>query len=149
MDICFLKLVVLTRVFSNNFTCLRIVYLHFCINKIYFYSLMMSNLIYPCLWFDGQAKEAASFYCSIFNNSKITSENPMVVMFDLEGQKTMALNGGPMFKINPSISFFVNCSSNDEVDNLWQKLSDGGSALMPLDTYPWSPKYGWVKDKFG
>jgi predicted 3-demethylubiquinone-9 3-methyltransferase (glyoxalase superfamily) len=109
----------------------------------------MSNPIYPCLWFDGQAKEAASFYCTVFNNSSITSENPMVVIFDLEGQKTMALNGGPVFKINPSISFFVNCSSIEEIDNLWNKLSDGGSALMALDTYPWSPKYGWVKDKFG
>lgn len=109
----------------------------------------MSNSIYPCLWFDGKAKEAANFYCSVFNHSKIISENPMVVIFELAGQKTMALNGGPMFTINPSISFFVNCTSSQEIETLWEKLSDGGSALMPLNTYPWSPKYGWIKDKFG
>ncbi|MDZ4822834.1 MAG: VOC family protein, partial [Flavobacteriales bacterium] len=67
----------------------------------------MNNSIYPCLWFDGNAKEAADFYCSVFKNSKVTSENPLVVMFEMDGQKFMGLNGGPMFKINPSVSFFV------------------------------------------
>ena len=109
----------------------------------------MKNPIYPCLWFDANAKAAADFYCSIFNNSKIKSENPMVVIFELEGKKIMGLNGGPMFKINPSISFFVSCSTDHEIEELWKKLSDGGSQLMPLDKYPWSEKYAWVRDKFG
>lgn len=109
----------------------------------------MQHNIYPCLWFDGNAKEAATFYCSIFNNSKITINNGMVVMFEIEGKKIMGLNGGPMFSINPSISFFVTCQSNEEIENIWNMLIDGGSAMMPLDKYPWSEKYGWVKDKFG
>ncbi len=109
----------------------------------------MKHSIYPCLWFDGQAKAAADFYCSIFKNSKITSDNPMVVNFELEGKKVMGLNGGPMYKINPAISFFVTCTSNEEIELTWKKLSDGGSAMMALDKYPWSEKYGWVKDKFG
>ena len=66
----------------------------------------MTHQIYPCLWFDGQAKAAADFYCSVFKNSKITSNNPMLATFEIEGQKFMGLNGAPLFKINPSISFF-------------------------------------------
>ena len=110
---------------------------------------MMLNTIYPCLWFDGQAKAAAESYCSIFNNSRITTDTPMVVQFEIEGKKIMGLNGGPMFKINPSISLFVTCQSNEEIESTWTKLLDGGKAMMPLDKYPWSEKYGWVVDKFG
>ena len=67
----------------------------------------MKNPIYPCLWFDGEAKAAADFYCSVFKHSKITSNNPVVTTFEIEGKKFMALNGGPMFKMNPSISKVV------------------------------------------
>ncbi len=109
----------------------------------------MTNNIYPCLWFDGQAKEAAEFYCSVFGNSKITTDTPMVVMFEIEGRKVMGLNGGPMFNITPAISFLVSCASEQEIDDTWKKLSEGGTAMMPLDKYPWAEKYGWVKDKFG
>lgn len=109
----------------------------------------MINKIYPCLWFDGQAKAAADFYCSIFDNAKILTDTPMVVQFEIEGEKVMGLNGGPMFKINPSISFFVTCASEEEIDNTWKKLTDGGSVMMGLDKYPWSEKYGWGVDKFG
>ena len=109
----------------------------------------MINPVYPCLWFDGNAKEAADFYCSIFSNSKITINTPMVVNFQLEGLKIMGLNGGPMFKINPSISLLVTCASDDETETTWNKLIEGGHAMMPLDTYPWSEKYGWVVDKYG
>jgi predicted 3-demethylubiquinone-9 3-methyltransferase (glyoxalase superfamily) len=109
----------------------------------------MLNTIYPCLWFDGQAKAAADLYCSIFSNSKITTDTPMVVQFEIEGKKIMGLNGGPMFKINPSISLFVSCQTNEEIEHIWNKLMDGGKAMMPLDKYPWSEKYGWVVDKFG
>ena len=109
----------------------------------------MSKQIHPCLWFDGQAKAAAEFYCSLFKNSKITAENPMVVMWELNGNKIMGLNGGPMFKINPSISFSVTCETAEETKTLWTKLSEGGKVMMPLDKYPWSELYGWLQDKFG
>lgn len=109
----------------------------------------MSHPIYPCLWFDGKAKEAADFYCSVFSGTTITSENPLVVTLDAAGQKFMLLNGGPFFTLNPAISFYVVCETTDEIDRAWEKLSDGGFALMPLDTWPWSSKYGWVQDKFG
>lgn len=109
----------------------------------------MANQIFPCLWFDDQAKTAATFYCSIFSNSKIMVESPLAVQFEIEGKKVMGLNGGPMFKINPSISFFVTCTSDEEIQRIWHQLSEGGSAMMPLDKYPWSEKYGWVVDRFG
>jgi len=109
----------------------------------------MNNQIYPCLWFDGQAKAAAELYCSLFGNSKITVESPLVVRFELDGFQVMGLNGGPMFRINPSISLYVTCGSVDEIDRLWAGLSEGGFVMMPLDTYPWSRRYGWLVDKFG
>jgi predicted 3-demethylubiquinone-9 3-methyltransferase (glyoxalase superfamily) len=108
----------------------------------------MNNQIYPCLWFDGNAQEAAEFYCNVFKNSKITSQNPMVTAFELNGKKMVSLNGGPMFKFTPSISFSVNCTSVDEVNEIWNQLIDGGSTMMPLDKYPWSERYGWLKDKY-
>lgn len=109
----------------------------------------MTNEIYPCLWFDGKAKEAAELYLSVFKNSKIAVDTPMVVTFVLGGQKFMGLNGGPMYSPNPSISFFVVCETLAEIENAWEKFSDGGNVLMPLDKYEWSEKYGWVQDKFG
>jgi predicted 3-demethylubiquinone-9 3-methyltransferase (glyoxalase superfamily) len=109
----------------------------------------MKKAIYPCLWFDGNAKAAAEFYCSIFNHSKIINDNQMVVRFEIEDKLVMALNGGPMFKINPSISLFVTCETEEEIETIWNKLIEGGSAMMHLDQYPWSKKYGWVVDKFG
>src|SRR4051812_17514510 len=98
---------------------------------------MKNNPIKTCLWFDGQAKEAATFYCSIFKNSTITSENPVVVTFNLNGMELMGLNGGPMYKINPSISLFVTISSIKELDVIWNKLIAGGKALMDISKYPW------------
>ncbi|MDO9376245.1 MAG: VOC family protein [Ferruginibacter sp.] len=109
----------------------------------------MNNNIFPCLWFDGNAKEAADFYCSIFDHSKITTDTPMVVQFELEGKKLMGLNGGPMFTINPSISLFVTGATHEEIDGIYTRLMEGGNALMPLDKYPWSERYAWVADKFG
>src|SRR3954453_4462444 len=109
----------------------------------------MNNEIFPCLWFDGKAKEAAEFYCNVFGNSRITTDTPMVVQFQIEGKKLMGLNGGPMFKINPSISLFVTCETNEEIDDVYKQLFEGGNAMMPLDKYPWSEKYAWVIDKFG
>jgi len=109
----------------------------------------MENTIYPCLWFDGNAKEAAESYCSVFNDSVITAENPIVATFESSGQRFMCLNGGPQFTFNPSISFFVVCETEVEMDNAWKSLLKGGSVLMPLDKYEWSAKYGWLQDRFG
>ncbi len=110
----------------------------------------MTNQIHPCLWFDGKAKEAAELYCSVIKNSKITTDTPMVVMFELNGKKIMGLNGGPVFKINPSISLFISADTIDETNDIWNKLEkDCMKVLMPLDKYPWSERYGWLQDKFG
>lgn len=99
----------------------------------------MKNPIYPCLWFNGQAKAAAEFYCSVFKNAKITSENPMVVTFEAEGRRFMCLNGGPDFKFNESVSFVIDCDTQEEIDYYWSKLTEGGS----------ESQCGWLKDKFG
>ena len=100
----------------------------------------MTNQIYPCLWFDGQAQAAAKFYCSVFKNSKITEDNQMVVSFELNGKKFMALNGGPQYKFNEAVSLVVDCETQQEIDHYWKSLTaDGGS----------EGNCGWLKDKFG
>ncbi|HAH23800.1 MAG TPA: hypothetical protein DCL77_08590 [Prolixibacteraceae bacterium] len=100
----------------------------------------MTNSIYPCLWFDGQAQTAAKFYCSVFKNSKIISDNQMVVIFELDGKKFMGLNGGPHYKFTEAVSFVVDCESQEEIDHYWTKLTaDGGE----------EGRCGWLKDKFG
>jgi predicted 3-demethylubiquinone-9 3-methyltransferase (glyoxalase superfamily) len=107
--------------------------------------------ITPFLWFDGKAEEAANFYVSIFKNSKILSVgrygdagpgpkgSAMSVTFQLDGQDFFALNGGPHFTFTPAISFFVNCQTQEEVDDLWEKLSAGGE----------KNRCGWLTDKYG
>lgn len=123
--------------------------------------------ITPFLWFDSQAEEAANFYVSLFKNSKILNTtryqggkeleaisgkkdgSVMSVEFELAGQHFSALNGGPVFKFNPSISFTVECKTEEEIEGLWAKLSPEGKVLMALDKYPFSKKYGWVQDKYG
>ena len=96
--------------------------------------------ITPFLWFDTQAEEAMNFYCSIFKNSKILSVSPSSVNFELEGQEYIGFNAGPEFKFNESISFFVNCKDQAEVDYYWNALTaDGGEESM----------CGWLKDKYG
>lgn len=109
----------------------------------------MKHNIHPCLWYDGNAKTAAEFYCSLFPNSKITTDTPLVVNFNLDGQKFMGLNGGPTFKPNPSISFFVISESNDEINELYKQLSEGGMVMMPLDKYDWSEQYAFIQDRYG
>jgi predicted 3-demethylubiquinone-9 3-methyltransferase (glyoxalase superfamily) len=100
----------------------------------------MSNPIYPCLWFDGKAKEAAEFYCFVFKNSKILIDTPMVVQFELNGSRFMGLNGGPSFKFNEAVSLVVNCENQQEIDYYWEKLTaEGGQESM----------CGWLKDKYG
>ena len=109
----------------------------------------MQNEIYPCLWFDGNAKQAAEFYCSIFLDSKITTDTHMVINWELWGKKFMGLNGGPIFKINPSISIFVNCKTVEQTDEIYNGLAAGGEPLMAIGKYDWSERYGWIKDKYG
>ncbi len=109
----------------------------------------MMNTIYPCIWFNNNAREAAEFYCSVFKGSVITSDNQIVVMMESSGQKFMLLNGGPMFVLNPSVSFIVVCDTEEEIDHAWNLLMEGGSVLMPLDKYEWSRKYGWIQDRYG
>lgn len=109
----------------------------------------MYKLVYPCLWFDGNAREAADFYCTVFPDSAVTAENPMVVTFESAGQKFMCLNGGPQFAFNASVSFFVLYENEAELDQAWKSLSEPGAVMMPLDKYEWSAKYGWLQDRFG
>ncbi len=108
----------------------------------------MNQSIYPCILFDGNAKEAAEFYLSVFPGSHITTDNGIVVFMNLKEQKFMLLNG-PQVAVNPSASFMYMTDSPDEVKELWDKLIVGGKELMALDTYPWSSKYGWLQDQFG
>ena len=119
--------------------------------------------ITPHLWFDVEAKEAAAFYASVFDNSAVTNVTTIhdtpsgdcdVVSFKVSGHPFMAISAGPLFKPNPSVSFIVNFDpSRDKdagrkLDAVWGKLSEGGTALMPLDKYPFSECYGWVPDKY-
>jgi predicted 3-demethylubiquinone-9 3-methyltransferase (glyoxalase superfamily) len=106
-------------------------------------------MIYPCLWFNNNAREAAEFYSSVFPESKIFGENPFVTILHNAGQKFMCLNGGTQFDFNASISFFVLYETEVELEKAWNILASGGSVMMPLDKYEWSPKYGWLQDRFG
>ncbi len=110
------------------------------------------------LWFDKEAREAAEFYISIFKDSEIKNTTTLhntpsgsvdVVTIELYGQQFTLISAGPLFKFNPSVSFLVACNTKEEVDALWENLSEGGSALMELGEYPFSEKYGWVQDKYG
>lgn len=107
---------------------------------LYLKRIKMTKQIYPCLWFDGQARAAAKFYCGIFKDSKILSDNQMVVSFELTGRRFIGLNAGPEYKFTEAISFVVECDTQDEIDFYWEKLTaDGGS----------EGSCGWLKDKFG
>jgi predicted 3-demethylubiquinone-9 3-methyltransferase (glyoxalase superfamily) len=110
------------------------------------------------LWFDKEAKEAAAFYTSVFENSKMKDTTTLhntpsgsvdMVTIELSGQEFTLLSAGPLFQFNPSVSFLVACQTKDEVDAVWEKLSVGGAALMELGEYPFSEKYGWTQDKYG
>jgi predicted 3-demethylubiquinone-9 3-methyltransferase (glyoxalase superfamily) len=114
--------------------------------------------IIPHLWFDKEAKAAAEFYTSVFDDSKINfinlipdtpSGNAQLVGFSVMGFDFMAISAGPFFKINPSISFHVRCKTFEEADRIWSRLSPGGMIMMELGQYPFSKRYGWVQDKYG
>lgn len=127
--------------------------------------------ITPHLWFDKEAKEASTFYTSVFPDSKILSTTTLhdtptgdcdVVSFELWGHKFMSISAGPLFKFNPSVSFMVNFDpllfkgsaspekeARKKIDEIWAKLVDGGTVLMEIDQYPFSERYGWLQDKYG
>lgn len=110
--------------------------------------------ITPFLWFDHQAEEAALYYISVFGEGAVhqvvrQGDAVLVVNFLLHGQSFSALNGGPRFNFNPSHSFYVICETEAEVDRVWERLLDGGSVMMALRAYPWSKKYGFLRDRYG
>lgn len=114
--------------------------------------------ITPHLWFDKEAVEAAEFYCDAFPEGKVTNVTTItdtpsgdcdIVSFELLGQPFQAISAGPLFRFTPAISFLVRCQTADQVNDLWAKLSQGGEALMPLDSYPFSERYGWTTDRYG
>ncbi len=124
----------------------------------------MSQKIVPHLWFDTQAVAAANFYAEVFPDSKVTSTSVItdtpsgdcdIVAFEIMGYSFRAISAGPVFALNPSISFMINFDPSQHknarvlIDQVWEKLIDGGKALMPLDKYPFSERYGWVQDKYG
>lgn len=110
----------------------------------------MNKSIYPCLWFDGNAKQAADFYCALFKNSLLLQSNPLVTTLEISGTKFMALNGDPKYKFTQAVSYFVYCGGDEsEINRLYAELSKDGKVIWPLDKYDWSPRYAWVEDKFG
>jgi predicted 3-demethylubiquinone-9 3-methyltransferase (glyoxalase superfamily) len=116
------------------------------------------STITPHLWFDREAVEAARLYASIFPDSRVADVSTLrdtpsgdtdVVSFELCGQPFMAISAGPLFEFTPAVSFLVRCAGKTEVDELWATLAESGTALMPLDAYPFSERYGWTKDRYG
>ena len=126
---------------------------------------MAEQFITPHLWYDKEAREAAEFYVATFGrNSKLNdvttiddtpSGSAEMVSFDIWGYAFSAISAGPLFKFNPSISFMVNFDPSQDkdarqrIDQVWAALSEGGKALMPLDQYPFSERFGWIEDKYG
>jgi predicted 3-demethylubiquinone-9 3-methyltransferase (glyoxalase superfamily) len=124
----------------------------------------LKQKITPSLWFDKEAMDAAEFYTSVFPNSKVTLKTQIkdtpsgdcdIVGFQIMGFNFMAISAGPLFKFNPSISIMVNFDSSQDkdarkrIDEIWEKLSESGKVLMPIDKYPFSERYGWIQDKYG
>ncbi len=121
--------------------------------------------IIPNLWFDRQAEEAAGFYTALFARSRtgraaraskagfeihgIPEGTLLNVEFEIAGQRFIAINGGPIFKFTPAVSYLVACDTKEQVDAIWARLSQGGAALMELGEYPFSGRYGWTQDRFG
>ena len=114
--------------------------------------------ITPHLWFDRDAIEATEYYAETFPDSKIIDVTTIpdtpggdtdIVTFALWGQSFQAINGGPLFSFNPSVSFAVACDTVEDVDRIWARLADGGTPVMPIGTYPFSERYGWTQDRYG
>lgn len=118
----------------------------------------MSKIV-PHFWFTTEVEEAVDFYISLFEDSKVitvqklegtpSGDNAISIEFVIANQKFAAINGGPYFKPNPSISFTVLCDSNEEIDHLWKEFADGGREIIPLQQQPFSAYYGWIEDRYG
>src|SRR3989338_3344736 len=114
--------------------------------------------ITPHLWFDKEAKEAVEFYTTLFPQSEVVSVKTItdtpsgdcdIVAFKLWDYSLMSISAGPLFKFTPAVSISVQCENEEQIDKIYHALREGGDDLMPLDVYPWSKKYAWVKDKYG
>ena len=103
-------------------------------------SKISTQKITPYLWYDNQAKEAATFYCSLFENSQIISDSDLIVEFELDGMRLVGLNGGPQFKFTEAVSLLVLCEDQDEVDYFWNAFTQNGGK---------ESRCGWCKDKYG
>ena len=128
-------------------------------------SKSVNQKIIPFIWFEDKAEEAVSFYMSAFRDSKTgrvtrydetsakasgrSEGSVMTVDFQIEGMRFTAINGEPAYRLNPSVSFYISCTTGEEIDELWSKLSEQGEVMMKLDKYPFNDQYGWVRDKFG
>lgn len=132
---------------------------------------MSNEKIVPNLWFDHEAEEAAKFYTSVFEDSRLgrmtrytkagfeihgmSEGTVLTVEFELAGQRFVTFNAGPLFKFNPSVSFFVildpsqDKNASERIGAMWERFSSGGTVLMPLDSYPFSERYGWIQDRYG
>jgi predicted 3-demethylubiquinone-9 3-methyltransferase (glyoxalase superfamily) len=119
---------------------------------------VMQQKITPHLWFDKEAKEAGTFYTTLLRDSRVKDTTTLhdtpsgsvdIVTIDIAGQEFTLLSAGPLFKFTPAVSFFIACNTKEEVDDLWNKLFEGGKALMELGSYPFSEKYGWLQDRYG
>ena len=108
----------------------------------------MNNDIYPCVLFEREAADAGTFYADLYGGTA-SSENPFVTMVDVFGQKLMLLNYGMPIDKTPALNLHLNIDDDAEVDRIFNALKEGGRELMPLGSYPWSPRYGWVNDRFG
>jgi len=133
-------------------------YLLLIFNQPFFSSMTNQQKIIPYLWFARNAVEAANFYVSVFPDSKVNQVDKIpgtpsgdieTVSFELWGNPFIAMSAGNRFQFNDSISFYVYCGSATEIEQFYQVLMTGGSVVMPLDKYPWSSKYAWIKDRFG
>lgn len=109
----------------------------------------MTVPLFPCLWFDGKAADAAALYTKAFPDASLVSDNGLTVLWHIGGQQFMGLNGGPQFKPNPSVSFFWHGDTEDELRQVYHVLVEGGSVLMELGAYDFAPLYSWVQDRFG
>src|SRR5690554_5694922 len=109
----------------------------------------MNKLIYPCIWCNNNAKEIAHRYTSVFPNTEIVYQNQWEIILNMNGQSLMLLNGEAIIRPNPSLSIMYLTTSENEIENIYYKLVKKGKELMPLDSYPFSPKYVWLEDEFG
>lgn len=109
----------------------------------------MAATIKPCLWFDGRGAQAARSYRDLFPRTTLSGPGGIVTELAIDGQEFMFLDGGPLFAVNQTLSFSYHCADAAQLDALWARLAPGAEVLMPVDAYPFAPRYGWLADRFG